>query len=128
MYDTWVMSFALDPAKVSNLQRILYRIKLLGSNQFDISNKHITIYLIFSHLLQVFLLAARRRKKSTTSNYLMSTDPTDLSRGGESFVGKLRYFISDRGHILVPLFTTMASSAIWSTQWRQVVMGISSTF
>ncbi|XP_071483484.1 tubby-related protein 3-like [Diadema antillarum] len=37
-----------------------------------------------------FLLAARRRKKSKTSNYLMSTDPTDLSRDGESFVGKLR--------------------------------------
>lgn len=40
--------------------------------------------------LQVFLLAGRKRKKSTTSNYLISTDPTDLSRGGESFVGKLR--------------------------------------
>lgn len=41
-------------------------------------------------LFQVFLLAGRKRKKSTTSNYLISTDPTDLSRGGESFVGKLR--------------------------------------
>ncbi|XP_035225841.1 protein king tubby 1-like isoform X2 [Stegodyphus dumicola] len=39
---------------------------------------------------KVFLLAARKRKKSATSNYLISTDPTDLSRGGESFVGKLR--------------------------------------
>nr|CAD7573305.1 unnamed protein product [Timema californicum] len=39
---------------------------------------------------QVFLLAGRKRKKSATSNYLISTDPTDLSRGGESFVGKLR--------------------------------------
>ncbi|KAK7604399.1 hypothetical protein V9T40_005585 [Parthenolecanium corni] len=39
---------------------------------------------------KVFLLAGRKRKKSTTSNYLISTDPTDLSRGGESFVGKLR--------------------------------------
>ncbi|KAL1479612.1 hypothetical protein MTO96_051714 [Rhipicephalus appendiculatus] len=38
----------------------------------------------------VFLLAARKRKKSATSNYLISVDPTDLSRGGESFVGKLR--------------------------------------
>lgn len=38
----------------------------------------------------VFLLAGRKRKKSTTSNYLISIDPTDLSRGGESFVGKLR--------------------------------------
>jgi len=39
---------------------------------------------------QVFLLAGRKRKKSATSNYLISTDPTDLSRGGESYVGKLR--------------------------------------
>uniref|UniRef100_A0A3B1J4D6 TUB like protein 1b n=1 Tax=Astyanax mexicanus TaxID=7994 RepID=A0A3B1J4D6_ASTMX len=39
---------------------------------------------------QVFLLAGRKRKKSTTSNYLISVDPTDLSRGGENFIGKLR--------------------------------------
>ncbi|XP_076445301.1 protein king tubby-like isoform X2 [Babylonia areolata] len=36
------------------------------------------------------LLAGRKRKKSRTSNYLISTDPTDLSRNGESFCGKLR--------------------------------------
>lgn len=35
-------------------------------------------------------MAARKRKKSRTSNYLISTDPTDLSRGGEAYVGKLR--------------------------------------
>lgn len=40
--------------------------------------------------VQVFLLAGRKRKKSTTSNYLISTDPTDLSRGGEAFIGKVR--------------------------------------
>ncbi|TMS35537.1 hypothetical protein L596_002919 [Steinernema carpocapsae] len=39
---------------------------------------------------RVFLLAARKRKKSATANYLLSTDPTDLSRGGQSFVGKVR--------------------------------------
>uniref|UniRef100_H3C8V9 Tubby-like protein n=1 Tax=Tetraodon nigroviridis TaxID=99883 RepID=H3C8V9_TETNG len=39
---------------------------------------------------RVFLLAGRKRKKSKTSNYLMSVDATDLSRGGESFIGKLR--------------------------------------
>ena len=42
-------------------------------------------------LPQVFLLAGRKRKKSTTSNYVISIDPTDLSRGGENFIGKLRY-------------------------------------
>lgn len=39
---------------------------------------------------KIFLLAGRKRKKSKTSNYLISTDATDLSRGGESFIGKLR--------------------------------------
>ncbi|CAI9166081.1 unnamed protein product [Rangifer tarandus platyrhynchus] len=39
---------------------------------------------------KIFLLAGRKRKKSKTSNYLISTDPTDLSRDGESYIGKLR--------------------------------------
>lgn len=37
---------------------------------------------------KVFLLAARKRKKSATSNYLISTDPTDLSRNADSYVGE----------------------------------------
>lgn len=40
--------------------------------------------------LQVFLLAGRKRKRSKTANYLISSDPTNLSRGGENFIGKLR--------------------------------------
>ncbi|XP_062919445.1 tubby protein homolog isoform X2 [Mobula hypostoma] len=39
---------------------------------------------------KIFLMAGRKRKKSKTSNYLISTDPTNLSRGGDSFIGKLR--------------------------------------
>eukprot|EP00062_Callorhinchus_milii_P016161 gi/632967172/ref/XP_007899828.1/ PREDICTED: tubby-related protein 3-like isoform X4 [Callorhinchus milii] len=39
---------------------------------------------------KIFLLAGRKRKKSKTSNYLISIDPTDMSRGGENFIGKLR--------------------------------------
>lgn len=45
---------------------------------------------MYALYFQMFLLAGRKRKKSTTSNYLISTDATDLSRGGESFIGKLR--------------------------------------
>lgn len=48
-------------------------------------------WLIFFSFFQVFLLAGRKRKKSKTSNYLISTDPTDLSREGESYIGKLRW-------------------------------------
>lgn len=54
---------------------------------------------------KIFLLAGRKRKKSTTSNYVISTDPTDLSRGGEAFVAKLRsnilgtqFTLYDDGH------------------------------
>jgi hypothetical protein len=36
------------------------------------------------------LLAARRRKKSATANYLISIDPSDLSRGGQSYAAKVR--------------------------------------
>ncbi|XP_030053766.1 tubby-related protein 3 isoform X2 [Microcaecilia unicolor] len=39
---------------------------------------------------RLFLMAGRKRKKSKTSNYLISVDPTDLSRGGTSFIGKVR--------------------------------------
>ena len=39
---------------------------------------------------KTFLLAGRKRKRSKTSNYLISTDPTDLSRSADSFTGKLR--------------------------------------
>ncbi|KAB5555532.1 hypothetical protein PHYPO_G00035280 [Pangasianodon hypophthalmus] len=39
---------------------------------------------------KVFLMAGRKRKKSTTSNYLISIDPTDLSRDTSNYIGKLR--------------------------------------
>uniref|UniRef100_A0A183J1F1 Tubby-like protein n=1 Tax=Soboliphyme baturini TaxID=241478 RepID=A0A183J1F1_9BILA len=39
---------------------------------------------------RIFLLAGRKRKKSRTSNYLISVDPTDLSRNCVSYMGKLR--------------------------------------
>lgn len=53
---------------------------------------------------KVFLLAGRKRKKSKTSNYVISADPTDLSRQTDGFVGKLRsnvfgttFFMYDNG-------------------------------
>ncbi|XP_067628582.1 protein king tubby isoform X3 [Eurosta solidaginis] len=39
---------------------------------------------------KIFLLGGRKRKKSKTSNYIISCDPTDLSRNAEGFCGKLR--------------------------------------
>lgn len=53
---------------------------------------------------KIFLLAGRKRKKSKTSNYVVSCDPTDLSRHADGFVGKLRsnvfgttFFVYDNG-------------------------------
>ncbi|XP_058280854.1 tubby-related protein 2 isoform X3 [Hylobates moloch] len=37
-----------------------------------------------------FLLAGRKSRRSKTSNYLISLDPTHLSRDGNNFVGKVR--------------------------------------
>ncbi|KAG7272841.1 hypothetical protein CRUP_025821 [Coryphaenoides rupestris] len=39
---------------------------------------------------RVFLMAGRKRKKCKTSNYLISIDPTDLTRDTHSYIGKLR--------------------------------------
>uniref|UniRef100_A0A1I7UR50 AAA domain-containing protein n=1 Tax=Caenorhabditis tropicalis TaxID=1561998 RepID=A0A1I7UR50_9PELO len=39
---------------------------------------------------KIFLLAARKRKKSTTANYLISIDPTNLSREGDGYCAKVR--------------------------------------
>uniref|UniRef100_G3NN92 TUB like protein 1b n=2 Tax=Gasterosteus aculeatus aculeatus TaxID=481459 RepID=G3NN92_GASAC len=49
-----------------------------------------TYYLHLDNAKKTFLLAGRKRKRCATSNYLISIDATDLSRGGENFVGKLR--------------------------------------
>nr|XP_020461829.1 tubby protein homolog isoform X2 [Monopterus albus] len=39
---------------------------------------------------RVFLMAGRKRKKCKTSNYLISTDPINLSRDTNCYIGKLR--------------------------------------
>lgn len=51
-----------------------------------------------------FFILGRKRKKSKTSNYIISCDPTDLSRQADGFVGKLRsnvlgttFFVYDSG-------------------------------
>ncbi|XP_023020921.1 tub domain-containing protein ktub isoform X2 [Leptinotarsa decemlineata] len=83
-----VEKFVLEPAQL----KVLYKCRITRDRKGMDRGFYPTYYL---HLekdygKKVFLLAARKRKKSATSNYLISTDPTDLSRGGESFVGKLR--------------------------------------
>ncbi|XP_075982181.1 tub domain-containing protein ktub isoform X2 [Anticarsia gemmatalis] len=56
---------------------------------------------------KVFLLAARKRKKSATSNYLISTDPTELTRTADSFAGKLR------SNLLGTAFTVYDNGKAW---------------
>ncbi|XP_075234466.1 tub domain-containing protein ktub isoform X2 [Lycorma delicatula] len=81
-------SFVLSPAS----QRVHYKCRITRDRKGMDRGLYPTYFL---HLerdygKKIFLLAGRKRKKSTTSNYLISTDPTDLSRGGEAYVGKLR--------------------------------------
>lgn len=64
----------------------------------------------FEHISKHFIISTlspctgRKRKKSKTSNYIISCDPTDLSRQADGFVGKLRsnvfgttFFVYDSG-------------------------------
>ncbi|KAI4462713.1 tubby-related [Holotrichia oblita] len=83
-----IEKFVLQPAA----QKVLYKCRITRDRKGMDRGLYPTYFL---HLerdygKKVFLLAGRKRKKSATSNYLISTDPTDLSRGAESFVGKLR--------------------------------------
>lgn len=80
--------FILQPAT----QKVLYKCRITRDRKGMDRGLYPTYFL---HLerdygKKVFLLAGRKRKKSATSNYLISTDPTDLSRNADSFVGKLR--------------------------------------
>jgi hypothetical protein len=90
-----VDKFVLQPAQ----QKVLYKCRITRDRKGMDRGLYPTYFL---HLerdygKKVFLLAGRKRKKSATSNYLISTDPTDLSRGAESYVGKshLRKSIND---------------------------------
>ncbi|XP_027002988.1 tubby-related protein 1 isoform X2 [Tachysurus fulvidraco] len=78
--------FVLQPAQ----QGITVKCKVTRDKRGMDRGLYPTYYLHLDNEKKVFLLAGRKRKKSTTSNYLISIDPTDLSRGGENFVGKLR--------------------------------------
>ncbi|PSN38975.1 Protein king tubby [Blattella germanica] len=96
-------NFVLEPG----CQRVHYKCRITRDRKGMDRGLYPTYFL---HLerdygKKVFLLAGRKRKKSATSNYLISTDPTDLSRGGESYVGKLRsnllgtqFTVFDNGH------------------------------
>ncbi|XP_041969795.1 protein king tubby isoform X2 [Aricia agestis] len=61
---------------------------------------------------KVFLLAGRKRKKSATSNYLISTDPTELTRQADSFAGKLR------SNLLGTAFTVYDNGKAWKKSHR----------
>lgn len=81
-----VEKFVLQPAS----QKVLYKCRITRDRKGMDRGLYPTYFL---HLerdygKKVFLLAGRKRKKSTTSNYLISTDPTDLSRNAESFIGE----------------------------------------
>ncbi|XP_048840216.1 tubby-related protein 1 isoform X2 [Brienomyrus brachyistius] len=78
--------FVLQPAP----QGITIKCKVTRDKRGRDRGFYPTYYLHLDNEKKAFLLAGRKRKKSTTSNYLISTDATDLSRGGENYIGKLR--------------------------------------
>lgn len=81
-------SFVLKPAT----QKVTYKCKITRDRKGMDRGLFPTYFLHLERDLgkRLFLLAGRKRKRSTTSNYLISTDPTDLTRSGDAYVGKLR--------------------------------------
>uniref|UniRef100_A0A0N5AFB9 Tub domain-containing protein n=1 Tax=Syphacia muris TaxID=451379 RepID=A0A0N5AFB9_9BILA len=80
--------FVMTPA----MRDVIYRCRITRDKKGVDRGIYPTYYL---HLEQeqsnrIFLLAARKRKKSKTANYLISVDPTDMSRVGNSFIAKVR--------------------------------------
>lgn len=78
--------FVLQPAP----QSITVKCKVTRDKRGMDRGFYPTYYLHLDNDKKVFLLAGRKRKKCATSNYLISIDATDLSRGGNNFIGKLR--------------------------------------
>lgn len=83
-----VEQFVLQPA----VQGTLYKCRITRDRK-GMDRGFYPIY--YLHLerdygKKVFLLAGRKRKKSKTSNYIVSCDPTNLSRDADGFIGKLR--------------------------------------
>uniref|UniRef100_A0A3P9L003 TUB like protein 1b n=1 Tax=Oryzias latipes TaxID=8090 RepID=A0A3P9L003_ORYLA len=77
--------FVMDPAP----QGVTVKCRVTRDQRGVDKSLYPIYYLHLDNDKKTFLLAGRKRKKSTTSNYLISIDATDLSRGGENFVGKL---------------------------------------
>ncbi|XP_017775648.1 PREDICTED: protein king tubby [Nicrophorus vespilloides] len=83
-----IEKFVMQPAT----QKVLYKCRITRDRKGIDRGLYPTYYLHLEREYgkKVFLLAGRKRKKSATSNYLISTDPIDLSRNAESYIGKLR--------------------------------------
>uniref|UniRef100_A0A3Q3WH11 Tubby C-terminal domain-containing protein n=1 Tax=Mola mola TaxID=94237 RepID=A0A3Q3WH11_MOLML len=76
--------FVMQPA----LQGVTVKCRVTRDQRGMDKSLYPLYYLHLDNEKKTFLLAGRKRKKSATSNYLISIDATDLSRGGENFVGK----------------------------------------
>lgn len=83
-----VAAFVLEPAP----PRVLFRCRIARDRRGVDRGLFPTYFLQLERPRgrRALLLAARKRKKSATSHYVISADPTDLSRRGSGAVGKLR--------------------------------------
>ncbi|XP_061147464.1 tubby-related protein 1-like isoform X1 [Syngnathus typhle] len=79
-------TFVMDPAP----QGVTVKCRVTRDQRGMDKSMYPLYYLHLDNDKKTFLLAGRKRKKSATSNYLISIDATDLSRGGDNFIGKLR--------------------------------------
>lgn len=59
-------------------------------NKSGPSNKLFPLYTLHLKRGDVFLMASKKRPKNKTSNYLISSEVSDLNKGSNNYVGKLR--------------------------------------
>ena len=71
----------------------LFLFKVCDHNELNILGIYPTYFLHYEQEngRRIFLLAGRKRKKCSTSTYVLSTDPTDLSRQGNSTLATVRW-------------------------------------
>ncbi|CAB3404508.1 unnamed protein product [Caenorhabditis bovis] len=101
-----IVKFVEDPAR----RNTVYKCSITRDKKGVDKGMYPTYYLHLEYMdkeekKRMFLLAARKRKKSTTANYLISTDPTNLAREGDHFIAKVRsnalgtqFTVYDRGN------------------------------
>ena len=85
-----LIKFAFQPVLVNIICRCFIRRERKDIDEKLFSPKYF-MSLEKENGMGIFVLAARKRKRSKTSNYIISTDSSQLYKAAPAIVGKLRF-------------------------------------